>query len=177
MKKLLVFLIIVFVLLTPVFAGGKKEASKEEKDYVKMSFDQLVEEAKAEGEMVFYTWWGENHWVEAGKEFEAKYGIKTKVIVGDHQANANKIISEGKQETGTIDAMMIGGDHLKPVMDLGLFYPDTYKVLPDYDKLAPNLREYVEGIKNNGELVPLYRNQTGLLYNPAKVKNPPQRLG
>lgn len=117
---------------------------------------------------------GENHWVEAGKEFEAKYGIKTKVIVGDAQANANKVISEGKQAKGTIDAMMIGGDYLKPVMDLGLFYPDTYKVLPDYEKLAPNLREFVEGIKNNGELVPLYRNQTGILYNPAKVKNPPQ---
>ena len=174
MKKILGILIIALILCVPVFAGGKKEAKMEEKDYTAMTFDELVEEAKAEGEMVFYTWWGENHWVEAGKEFEAKYGIKTKVIVGDHQANANKVISEGKQAVGTIDAMMIGGDHLKPVMDLGLFYPDTYKVLPDYKKLAPNLREFVEGIKNNGELVPLYRNQTGILYNPAKVKNPPQ---
>jgi putative spermidine/putrescine transport system substrate-binding protein len=32
----------------------------------------------------------------------------------------------------------------------------------------------VEGLKNSGELIPLYRNQTGILYNPARVPNPPQ---
>jgi putative spermidine/putrescine transport system substrate-binding protein len=59
-------------------------------------------------------------------------------------------------------------------MDLGLFYSPIHNVIPHVDKLAPNLLQYVEGLKNNGELIPLYRNQTGLLYNPAKVKNPPQ---
>jgi len=174
MKRFLIILAALLLVAGIAFAGGKKEEAAAEKDYTSMSWDQIVEEAKKEGELVFYTWWGEEHWVEAGKEFEAKYGIKTKVVVGDASANANKVVSEGKQKAGTIDAIMIGGDYLKPVMDLKLFYPHTYKVLPDYGKLAPNLREFVEGIKNNGELVPLYRNQTGILYNPDKVKNPPQ---
>jgi putative spermidine/putrescine transport system substrate-binding protein len=153
---------------------GNKKAAPEDKDYLSMTWDQIVAEAKAEGSVVFYTWWGEEHWIEAGKEFEQQYGIKTTIVIGDAAANGNKVIAEGRQQRGTIDAIMLGSDYLKPIMDAGLFYAPITKVLPNVGKLDPNLLEYVEGIKNNGELIPLYRNQTGLLYNPARVPNPPQ---
>jgi len=176
MKKRTLLVVIALLVCTMAFAGGAKEKAPaaEGKDYLSMSWDKIIEEAKAEGELVFYTWWGEEHWIEAGKEFEKRYGIKTKIIIGDASANANKVIAEGKQQVGTIDAIMIGGDYLKPVMDLQLFYTPITKVLPNVKNLDPKLLQFVEGIKNNGEIIPLYRNQTGLLYNPSKVPNPPQ---
>ncbi len=175
MKKIALIAAITLLMCTFAFAGGTKEkSSAAEKDYLSMSWDQIIAEAKAEGELVFYSWWGEEHWIEAGKEFESKYGIKTKIVIGEQSANANKVVAEGKQAEGTIDAIMMGGDFLKPVMDLKLFYTPITKVIPHTDKLDPKLLQFVEGLRNNGELIPLYRNQTGLLYNPAKVPNPPQ---
>ncbi|MDX9802285.1 MAG: hypothetical protein RBT69_13225, partial [Spirochaetia bacterium] len=100
MKKRIFLVFIGILLCSLAFAGGTKEKASMEKDYLSMSWDQITAEAKEEGELVFYTWWGEEHWIEAGKEFEKKYGIKTKVIVGDAAANANKVVAEGKQETG-----------------------------------------------------------------------------
>jgi putative spermidine/putrescine transport system substrate-binding protein len=174
-KKGLFFALMVLFWGTAAFAGpGREGDSAPVKDYLSMTWDQINAEAKAEGSLVFYTWWGGEHWIEAGREFENRYGIKTTVVVGDATANANKVIAEGNQRAGTIDAIMIGGDYLKPIMDLGLFYTPITKVLPNTGRLDPKLLEYVEGIRNNGELIPLYRNQTGLLYNPARVPNPPQ---
>ncbi|MDR1862784.1 MAG: extracellular solute-binding protein, partial [Treponema sp.] len=175
-KKRLFLAFMILLCGTVVFAGPGRDqdSASGTKDYVSMNWDQITAEAKAEGSLVFYTWWGEEHWIEAGREFENQYGIKTTVVIGDAAANANKVIAEGNQRAGTIDAIMIGGDYLKPVMDLGLFYTPITRILPNVGKLDPKLLEYVEGIKNNGELIPLYRNQTGLLYNPTRVPNPPQ---
>ena len=145
-----------------------------EKDYASMTWEQIIAEAKSEGSLVFYSWWGEEHWIDAGKQFEQQYGIKTTVVIGDAAANANKVVAEAKQQNGTIDAMMVGGDYLKPLLDIGAFYPYTQKILPNTAKLDPKLLRFVEGLPNNGELIPLYRNQTGILYNPARVPNPPQ---
>jgi putative spermidine/putrescine transport system substrate-binding protein len=171
-----VFAVLVMLLFTGLcFAGPSKDnAPAVEKDYLSMTWEQIVAEAKAEGSLVFYSWWGEEHWIEAGRDFERQYGIKTTVVIGDAAANANKVVAEARQQYGTIDAIMIGGDYLKPVLDLGCFYPYSQRVLPNVDKLDSKLLAFVEGLKNNGELIPLYRNQTGLLYNPARVSNPPQ---
>jgi putative spermidine/putrescine transport system substrate-binding protein len=46
--------------------------------------------------------------------------------------------------------------------------------IPDSDKLDPKLSATQEGYATGGYLVPVYRNQTGLLYDPEKVPNPPQ---
>ena len=51
--------------------------------YLKMPWDKVVEAAKAEGELTFYAWWGEEFWRTAAKDFEAKYGIKVNVVTGD----------------------------------------------------------------------------------------------
>ncbi|MDR0390080.1 MAG: extracellular solute-binding protein [Spirochaetaceae bacterium] len=177
MKSRFVKMAVLLVLAALAFAScnkGQGNTAQAEKDYLSMTWDQIIAEAKAEGSLVFYTWWGEEHWIDAGRAFEQQYGIKTTVVVGDASANANKVIAEARQAVGSIDALMIGGDYLKPVLDLGCFYTPITKVIPNVSKLDPKLLEFVEGLKNNGELIPLYRNQTGLLYNPARVPNPPQ---
>ena len=49
-----------------------------------------------------------------------------------------------------------------------------FKKLPSTDKVDQKLASYQEGVETKGYLVPIYRNQTGFLYDPDRVKNPPQ---
>src|SRR4051812_49232993 len=104
-------------------------------DYVKMPWDKVVEAAKAEGEVTFYAWWGEEFWRTAAKEFENKYGIKVTVVTGDRAANIGKVVAEASNATGTIDALLIGGVELKSLLDAKALYGPLVGVIPDSDKL------------------------------------------
>jgi putative spermidine/putrescine transport system substrate-binding protein len=137
-----------------------------------MSWDQIVEEAKAEKELVFYMWWGEEYWKTAAQKFEEKYGIKANVVIGDN--NVDKLLAEKDSAVGTIDAQAFGGSSVKTVIDGGLLYGPILPKIPSAANLDPKLGAYQEGVNTMGYLVPLYRNQTGFLYDPDKISNPPQ---
>lgn len=142
------------------------------KDYSAMTWDQIIEIAKAEKELVFYGWWGEQYWKDAAQKFEEKYGIKVNVVIADNKVD--KILAEKDNEVGTVDVQMFGGPNVRTVIDAGLLYGPIQPIIPDTDKLDPTLSKVQEGVQTNGYLVPIYRNQVGLLYNPEKVSNPPQ---
>lgn len=143
-------------------------------DFLTMPWDKVVEAAKAEGEVTFYAWWGEEFWRTAAKDFEAKHGIKVNVVTGDRVANIGKVLSEASSATGTIDALLVGGVELKSLLDAKALYGPLVGVIPNSDKLDPNLSKIQEGYATEGRLVPVYRNQTGLVYDPEKVPTPPQ---
>jgi putative spermidine/putrescine transport system substrate-binding protein len=63
---------------------------------------------------------------------------------------------------------------VKALLDAGVFYGPILNIIPHADKLDPKLSTVQEGIETKGYLVPLYRNQTGLLYDPERVSDPPQ---
>jgi putative spermidine/putrescine transport system substrate-binding protein len=46
--------------------------------------------------------------------------------------------------------------------------------MPSAAQLDQKLAAYQEGVQTGGFLVPIYRNQTGFLYDPERVPNPPQ---
>jgi putative spermidine/putrescine transport system substrate-binding protein len=142
------------------------------KDYLTMSWDQIEQEAKAEGELVFYMWWGEEYWKTAGQKFQDKYGIKTSVVIGDN--NVDKLLAEKDNEVGTIDAQAFGGASVKTIIDSKLLYGPILPAMPEVANLDAKLGSYQEGVSTMGYLVPLYRNQTGFLYDPDKITNPPQ---
>jgi len=100
--------------------------------------------------------------------------VKVNLIVGNLEANFNKAISEKDRAVGTIDAMVVGGQWVKTSMDLDMFYGPMKDVIPDADKLTPFLWVVQEGVLTKGYLTPLHRNQTGILYDPERVSNPPQ---
>jgi len=170
MKRfLMIFLIMAFLFaFTFVYAEG------EEVDYLSMSWDKIVEAAKAEGEVVFYGWWGEQFWVDAAEGFEEKYGISVKVIIADHAAKTSKTLAEKNKAVGTMDVQEFGGQEIKPIIEGGLCYGPLTEIIPDADKLDPKLSKMNEGVLIEGFLLPVYRNQTGFLYDPQKVSNPPQ---
>ena len=153
---------------------GGFSASQAADDYLKMPWDKVTEAAKADGEMTFYAWWGEEFWRTAAKDFEAKYGIKVNVVTGDRPANIGKVVAEASSATGTIDALLVGGVELKSLLDAKALYGPLVGTIPDSDKLDPKLSKVQEGYATGGYLLPVYRNQTGFVYDPEKVPNPPQ---
>src|SRR5215470_9749169 len=142
---------------------GSLSVSQAADDYLKMPWDKVTEAAKAEGEMTFYAWWGEEFWRTAAKDFEAKHGIKVNVVTGDRPANIGKVVSEASSETGTIDALLVGGVELKSLLDAKALYGPLVGTIPDSDKLDPKLSKVQEGYATGGYLLPVYRNQTGLV--------------
>lgn len=146
----------------------------QEIDLQTASWDEIVDAAKEEGQVTFYSWYFPDYFKEAAQDFEDQYGIKVNLIVGDQTANFNKAISEKDRAVGTIDVMIVGGQWVKTTMDLDLFYGPMKDVIPDADKLAPSLWEVQEGVLTKGYLTPFHRNQTGILYDPERVSNPPQ---
>ena len=167
-------IVVLFVLLALVLpaCGGAQPAASTTKDYLNMSWDQIVEEAKAEKEMVFYMWWGEEYWKTAAQRFEEKYGIKVNVVIGDN--NVDKLLAEKDSAVGTIDAQAFGGQSVKTIIDGQLLYGPILPKMPDVANLDAKLGSYQEGVETMGYLVPLYRNQTGFLYDPEKITDPPQ---
>ena len=106
--------VVLFVLLALILpaCGGAQPAAPTTKDYLNMSWDQIVEEAKAEKELVFYMWWGEEYWRTAAQKFEEKYGIKANVVIGDN--NVDKLLAEKDSAVGTIDAQALAANQLRP---------------------------------------------------------------
>jgi len=141
-------------------------------DYLSMTSDQLVAEAKAEGEVVFSAWWGEGFWKEVAKQFTAKYGVEARILLGNNAID--KILAEKDREIGTIDVQLIGGQDVKTSIDAGLWYGPVFTKLQSHDKLDQKLAAVQEGVQTGGYLVPIYRNQVGFLYDPDRVANPPQ---
>ena len=156
---------------TMTFAGTAIAAD----DYLKMPWDQIVAAAQAEKqEVVFYSWWGEEFWRDAAKDFEARYGIPVKVIIGDRQANIAKVVAEAANSAGTVDVLHAGGVEVKSLIDANALYGPLKGVIPDSDKLDPALFTMQEGVVHNGLFVPVYSNQVGFLYDPEKDDSPLQ---
>lgn len=143
-------------------------------DLLKEPWDKVVAAAKAEGELTFYAWWGEEFWRTAAKEFGDKYGIKVTVVTGDRAANIGKVVAEASSASGTVDALLVGGVELKSLLDAKALYGPLVGVVPDSDKVDQKLAKMQEGYATGGVLVPVYRNQTGFVYDPDKVPTPPE---
>jgi putative spermidine/putrescine transport system substrate-binding protein len=170
--KIMALVLLVSLLLPACAPAAPAAAPETAKDYLNMSWDEVVAEAKTEGEVVFYMWWGEEYWKTAAQKFEEKYGIKTTVVIGDN--NVDKVLAEKDNAVGTIDAQAFGGESVKTVIDSGLLYGPILPKMPAVANLDPKLGSYQEGVETKGYMVPLYRNQTGLLYDPDKITTPPQ---
>lgn len=173
MKKSLLLILICLAAAGTAFAGGTKEAAPAGPiDYATAGWDRIVAAAKAEGSVTFYAWYFADFFTEAAAAFEKQYGIKATLVIGDQAAQFNKATAEKDLKAGTMDCMIVGGQYVKTTTDLGLFYGPIKGIIPDADKLAPSLWVVQEGVQTKGFLAPFHRNQTGLVYDPDRVKEP-----
>ena len=179
MKKATKLLSVALAILLSVslftFSGCSKSVSAE-KDLTKLSWDQIVQEAKSTKKLVFTAWWGEEYFKPAVEEFSKKYGIEVELIKADHKDVVNKLLAE-QGGTSSIDCFLLGGESVLTAMKSDLLYGPLNTLLPESDKMDPTLFSIQEGVLTKGNLVPMYRNQTGLLYDSRVNHHPPADLG
>jgi putative spermidine/putrescine transport system substrate-binding protein len=171
MKKHLATALALLVALSMIAAVFVPFAAAQEPDYLAMSWDEIEAAAKEEGSVVFYMWWGEEFWKEAARLFTEKYGIQATVIIGEA---VDKVLAEKDQPVGTVDVMVAGGTGVYLTVNASVWYGPIFDKMPSAAQLDQKLASFQEGVATGGYLVPLYRNQTGLLYDPDRVANPPQ---
>ncbi|MGV1831896.1 extracellular solute-binding protein [Agrobacterium vitis] len=135
-------------------------------DLTSLSWDQVVAQAKKEGQVTWFHWYFQDRFKEEVKVFEAEYGIKVTIPSGDVKSNINKFLAERDRPEGDIDVLSTSGT------DLGKLSPDKTYFGP-IDKLLPErskLRYEMDGIDSKGYAVAFWGNQSGLAYNPQRIK-------
>ncbi|PDS76134.1 ABC transporter substrate-binding protein [Rhizobium sp. L43] len=133
-------------------------------DLLKKPWDDIVAQAKQEGEVVWYNWFLQPRFRELSKGFEEKYGIKVTIPDGTSDGNQNKFLAELDRAEGDIDVMSLGGDQL-PKFDVTAYFLGPLDILPGYSKL----RTQINGGDGKRYAVAFWGNQTGLAYDPTQV--------
>lgn len=132
-------------------------------DLADMSWDEIVAQAKQEGQVNWYVWYLRDELRSAVQAFEEQYGITVTIPEGTGQGNADKMLAERERETGDIDVFAWGFNDFATIdgdalfMDLG--------ILPEDDGRVSEL----VGISGGDEIYAFWGNQTGIAYDPAHV--------
>lgn len=148
--------------------GGESTEKLTFESLMEMSWPEIEEAAKAEGEVTFSVWYNEAGFTEILKKFTEKYGIEAKLVVSEQKAFAQKALAEKDGDVGTIDVTVVG-EMVKTLLDAGVIAGPVLDKIENKDMLDPGLAEFQEGMATNGYVVPLYLNQTGFLYNSDKI--------
>ena len=104
-KKLLATIAVFGVAAAPLQAG----------DLSGMSWDEIVAQAKSEGELTWYQWYLQDDFRRVVRTFEEEYGITVKIPDGNNAGNAEKMLAERDRETGDIDVFSWGYDSFQTV--------------------------------------------------------------
>lgn len=153
MKRLLTTVALASLLASPAMAGALDGKS----------WDEIVAQAKQEGEMTWYVWYLQDDLRKAIKPFEEKYGIKVTIPLGSNAANGDKLIAERDRKVGDIDVFAWGATNFDKVKRADFF--EKLDMLPKDDGRALS----IAGTDGQGYVLGFWGNQTGIAYDPAKV--------
>ena len=95
-----------------------------------MSWDELVAQAKSEGELTWFIWYFQDEFRAVAKSFEDKYGIKVIVPEGSNAGNLDKLLAERVRDTGDIDVIAFGYENIHQ-WDLDKLFQQIDGALPD----------------------------------------------
>ncbi len=146
-------------------ALGLGLASAQAADLNSMSWDDIVTQAKAEGELNWFHWYLQPAMRQAVEPFEERYGITVTIPDGSLDANQSKLLAERGRDVGDIDLISLGGDRLNAFDPTTILYGPITGILPD----GANLRTQINGGDSQGYAVAFWGNQTGLAYDPTRV--------
>ncbi len=138
-------------------------------DLLQKDWSEIEELAKQEGTVVFSAWYNEAGFTQMLKSFEDEYGIKVQLTISDANAFSQKVLAEKDGEKGSIDVALISGDDVQTLLGADAIGGPILDKIENKDLLDADSCEYQEGVKLDGYLVPLYRNQTGFLYNSNNI--------
>ncbi|WP_180897285.1 ABC transporter substrate-binding protein [Martelella soudanensis] len=133
-------------------------------DLTSKPWDEIVAQAKQEGEVVWYNWFLQPKFRELMKGFEDEYGIKVTIPDGTNDGNFNKFLAEHNRKTGDIDVMSVPGDALAK-FDPTAYFVGPLDILPDF----ANLRTEINNGDGQDHAVAFWGNQTGFAYDPTAV--------
>ncbi|GLQ52891.1 extracellular solute-binding protein [Devosia nitrariae] len=135
-------------------------------DLTEMSWDEIVDEAKAEGELTWYVWYFQPEFRQAVKPFEEQYGIIVNIPdVSSGDDALNKVLAEAGRETGDIDIIALGGQAGNRIDVEAVFLGPILPLLPEADRLS----DEAEGVNWQGYGVKYWGNQTGMAYDANRV--------
>ena len=143
---------------TGAFADGHS-------DLLSKSWDDIVAQAKEEGQVTWFVWYFQPRYREIAKAFTDEYGIEVVIPEGTHEGNIEKFLAERDREAGDIDVLAMGTDRID------LFDPTEMALGPLTDVLpeGPNMRTELGGHDGLGYAFGYWGNQTGIAYDPEKI--------
>jgi len=136
--------------------------------------DVIVPLAKKEGKLTFFDFTNSfgplfnDHLLPA---FEEAYGIKVSYIRGEGNVAVQQLIAaKNAGRPAPSDVYFIGSSSLFTLLDANVIANiPLNKLLPNGDKLNPDIAQSTNGIDHGGVYLPFHRNQTSLVYNSAKI--------
>lgn len=154
------------VLMTTALVGFAATAASADEALLSKPWEEIVAQAKAEGQVTWFNWYFEPEFREAVKAFEAEYGIKVTIPDVDSGDDVlNKLMAEKDLEKTDIDLMSLGGAAGFKITPADLFMGPIAPVLPEGAALNP----VVEGADWGGYGAQFWGNQTCLAYDPDRV--------
>jgi len=135
-------------------------------DLSAMSWDQIVAQAKQEGQVTWLQWYFEDRFRPFVKTFEDKYGIKvTLPDVDNADTSLNKVMAEKDRNSGDVDVLSMGGAKGSAIDPAQFFVPSILSMMPEKDALT----DHAEGADWKGYAVKFWGNQTGMAYDSSRV--------
>jgi len=134
-------------------------------DLLNMSWDEIVAQAKAEGEVSWFVWYFQPRYREVAKAFTEEYGIEVVIPEGTHEGNIEKFLAERDREAGDIDVLAMGTDRIDLFDPTEMAIGPLQGVLPE----GPNMRTEVGGHDGQGYAFGYWGNQTGVAYDLSLI--------
>ncbi|WP_176084623.1 extracellular solute-binding protein [Martelella sp. HB161492] len=132
-------------------------------DLSTMSWEEIVAQAKQEGEVTWYVWYFQDDFRRAVQSFEDEYGIKVDVPVTTLDGNTQKLMAEKARPTGDIDVFAWDWNLLPTIDKASTFMPLT--MLPKDEGRVSNM----VGVDGGDYALAFWGNQTGIAYDPTKI--------
>ncbi len=127
------------------------------------SWDQIVAQAKAEGQVTWYVWYLVDDLRRFVAPFEAETGIRITIPEGTQSANIQKLLAERERTRGDIDVISASNGSYDSMDGAGLLMPLAF--LPKDDG-----RIWMRNAGDpGGHFLAFWGNQTGIAYDPAHV--------
>ena len=147
------------------FAAMAPGAALAAGDLHSMSWDEIVAQAKEEGEVNWYVWYFQPRYRELAAAFTETYGITVNIPEGTHQGSIDTMLAERGRDTGDIDILAMGAERIDTFDHEAILFGPIRDILPGGEKLIDDLGGY----EGHDYAFAYWGNQTGIAYDPEAI--------